>query len=259
MSNISNRSFFYLLAFSLFSFILVSCGGKDDDPKPKDIPNRPVVTWKDLAPANKIFYTDEAVVLQAEKTGGYIETVEWRINGTLITNSQEIIFNDDSTLISLSHPFDNPGRYDVSLRVANEGGESVIIQVLNFETRPTPKIDLLTGQVSKKWKFTSIKLSEDGNELIENHEEDNTITFFRETQTEGTTTYNCVFDGGTIRNGEADSKGNWEFTFSDRYIKFTRIDVFPTDVRIIELTPTSMTLGRTEGNSEVIYKFTFVS
>ncbi|WP_338814179.1 lipocalin family protein [Bernardetia sp. Wsw4-3y2] len=258
MSNISNRSFLYFLVFSLLSFILVSCGDKKDDPQPENLPDRPVISWKDLAPADKIFYTDEAVVLQANKTGGYLKTVEWKINGTLVTNSQEIIFNDDSTLISLSHPFNNPGRYDVSLRVANEGGEAILIQVLNFEVRPTPKIDLLTGQVSKKWKFTSIKLGADGAELIKNHEKDNTLTFFRETQNEGTTTYNCVFDGGTIRNGELDTKGRWEFVANDRYLKFFRVDVFPNNARIIELTPTTMILGRNEGNSEVIYKFALV-
>lgn len=259
MSNISNRSLFCLLVFSLFSFVLVSCGDKSKDPEPVVLPNRPVVTWKDAPPVNTIFYTDEAVVLQADKTGGYLETVEWKINGTLITNSQEIIFNEDSTLISLSHPFDNPGRYDVSLRVANAGGESIIIQVLNFEIRPTPKIDLLTGQVSKKWRFTSIKLNNEGDELIKDNEKDNTLTFFRETQTEGTTTYNCVFDGGTIRNGESDSNGRWELTANDRYLRFSRINTFPNDVRIIELTPTTMILGRREGSSEIIYKFTFVS
>ncbi|WP_375561574.1 lipocalin family protein [Bernardetia sp. OM2101] len=253
----SNRFVFYFLAFILFSFVLSSCGDKKDDPTPKELPDRPVVTWQNAPSADRIFYTDESVVLQATKTGGYIEELEWKINGTIVTNPQEIIINEDSTLISLSHPFDAPGRYDVSLRVANEGGESTIIQVLNFEVRPIPPLDLLAGQVSKTWRFTSIKLN-DGPELINDYEEDNTLQFFRENQTDGTYTFNCVFDKGTLTNGEANSNGRWKFIFNERYIEFSRINVFPNNASIIELTETEMTLGRSEGDSEIIYKLILV-
>ncbi|AFM02888.1 hypothetical protein Fleli_0412 [Bernardetia litoralis DSM 6794] len=254
MLNISKRSLFYFLAFTLFSSILSSCKDKTEDPTPEDLPNRPVVTWQNAPEVDRIFYTDEAIVLQANKTGGYIKEVEWKINGTIVTNQQEIIFNEDSSLISLAHPFDNAGRYDVSLRVANEGGESTIIQVLNFEVRPIPILDLLAGQISKTWKFTSIQLNADGIELINDYEADNTLQFFREDQTDGTYTFNCVFDKGTLTNGEANSNGRWSFIFNDRYIQFSRINVFPSNTRIIELTETEMILGRTEGDSEVNYK-----
>jgi hypothetical protein len=254
-----NRSIFYFLVFTLFSFILSSCGDSTNDPTPEDIlPNRPVVTWNNPPPADRIFYTDEAVVLQAIKAGGYIEEVEWKINGVLITNQQEIIFNEDSTSISLAHPFDSPGRYDVSLRVANKGGETTIIQVLNFVVRPIPLLDLIAGQVSKTWKFASIKLNADGPELINDHEKDNTLKFFRENQTDGTYTFNCVFNKGTITNGEVNSNGRWKFIFNERYIEFSRINVFPSNTRIIKLTQDSMTLGRTEGSSEVVYTLTLV-
>lgn len=254
----SNRFLFYFLAFVLFGSVLFSCKSKTEDPTPEELPDRPVVTWQNPPAAAKIFFTDEAVVLQAKKTGGYVKEVQWKINGTLVTNQQEIIISEDTSLISLAHSFDNAGRYDVSLRVVNEGGETTIIQVLNFEVRPTPKIDLLTGQVSKKWKFTSIKLNADGGELINNYEKDNTLTFFRENQTDGTYSFNCVFNKGTITNGEVNSNGRWKFIFSDRYVEFSRINVFPTNARIIDITPTELTLGRKEGTSEVIYKLTFV-
>lgn len=257
MSNMSNRSLFYFLAFLLSSFVLSACGDETETPTPKELPARPVVKWQNPPPADKIFYTDEVVVLQAAKTGGYIEELEWKINGTLVTNPQEIIINEDSSLISFSHPFDSPGRYDVSLRVANEGGESTIIQVLNFEVRPIPPLDLIAGQVSKTWKFASIKLN-DGPELINDYEADNTLQFFRENQTDGTYTFNCVFDGGTLRNGEADSNGRWKFIFNERYIEFSRIDVFPTNTEIIALTETEMTLRRSVGDSDIIYKLTLV-
>ena len=253
----SNRILFYFICFILSGFTLVSCGVKNKDPKPVVLPNRPVVTWQNPPPADKIFFTDEAVVLQAAKTGGYIKEVEWKINGTTVTNSQEIIFNEDSSLISLSHSFDSPGRYDVSLRVANEGGESTLIQVLNFQVRPIPLLDLLAGQVSKTWKFTSIKLN-DGPELINDYEKDNTLKFFRENQTDGTYTFNCVFDKGTLTNGEVNSNGRWKFIFNDTYIEFSRINVFPNNARIVSLTATEMTLSRKEGSSDVIYKLTFV-
>jgi hypothetical protein len=257
MLNKENRYLIYFLTLILFSSALFSCKNKTEDPTPKVLPNRPIVTWKNAPAVDKIFYTDEAVVLQASKTGGYIKELEWKINGTLITNSQEIILNEDSTLITLSHPFNSPGRYDVSLRVANEGGESTIIQVLNFIVRPIPPLDLLTGQVSKTWKFASIKLN-DGPELINNHEKDNTLKFFRENQTDGTYTFNCVFDKGTLTNGEVNSNGRWKFIFSERFIEFSRINVFPNNARIIQLTPTEMTLGRKEGDSEIVYKLTLV-
>jgi hypothetical protein len=254
----SNRFLFYFLAFILVSFVLSSCGDETETPKPKELPARPIVTWQNPPPAEQIFYTDEAVVLQATKTGGAIEEVEWRINGTLITNQQEIIFNEDSSLISLAHPFDNAGRYDVSLRVANEGGESTIIQILNFEVRPIPPLDLIAGQVSKTWRFTSIKLNTDGSELIKDYEADNTLKFFRENQTDGTYTFNCVFDNGTLTNGEVNSNGRWAFIFNDRYIQFNRINAFPNNTRIIELTQDRMVLGRTAGSSEVVYTLTLV-
>jgi len=257
MLNISNRFLFYFLAFTLFSSVLISCGPKTEDPTPVELPNRPVVTWQNPPPADKIFYTDEAVILQATKTGGHITELEWKINGTLITNPQEIILNEDSTLISLSHPFDSPDRYDVSLRVANEGGESTIIQVLNFEVRPIPPLDLVAGQVSKTWKFSSIKLN-DGPELINDYEKDNTLQFFRENQTDGNYTFNCVFDKGTLTNGEVNSNGRWKFVFNETYIEFSRINIFPNNARIVNLTPTEMTLSRREGSSDVIYKLTFV-
>ena len=258
MSNISNRSLFYLLIFALFSSVLASCGSKED-PTPKELPPRPVVTWKNPPPADKIFYTDEAVVLQATKTGGYMEEIEWKINGVLVTNKQEIIFNQDSSLISLAHPFTEAGRYDVSLRVANEGGESTVIQILNFQVRQVPLLDRLAGQVSKTWRFTSIKLSATGPELINNYEADNTLKFFRVNQTSGGLTFNCVFDKGTITNGEVNSNGTWKFIFNNTYLEFTRIDVFPTNTRIIEINSTTLTLGRSTGaSSEIIYKLTLV-
>lgn len=258
MSNMSNRFLFSILTFTLFSFVLSSCKDKATDPTPVVLPERPVVTWQNAPAADRLFYTDEAVVLQAAKTGGNITELEWRINGTIVTNQQEIILNEDSTLISLAHPFDSPGRYDVSLRVANTGGESTIIQVLNFEVRPIPVLDLLAGQISKTWRFTSIKLNVDGAELINAHEEDNTLQFFRENQTDGTYTFNCVFDKGTLTNGELNSNGRWKFIFNDVYIEFSRINVFPNNARIILLTETEMTLGRSEGDSEVIYELTLV-
>jgi hypothetical protein len=258
MSNMSNRFLFYFLAFTLFSLVFSSCNDKKEDPEPKELPARPIVKWQNAPPAEQIFYTDEAVVLQATKTGGFIEEVEWRINGTLITNQEEIIFNADSSLISLSHPFDNAGRYDVSLRVANEGGESTIIQVLNFEVRPIPRLDLIAGQVSKTWRFTSIKLNADGPELINDYEADNTLRFFRENQTETVYVYNCIFDKGTLTNGEANSNGRWKFIFNERYLEFSRINVFPSNTRIIELTETEMTLGRSIGDSDIVYKLTLV-
>lgn len=254
----SNRSLFYFLVFILFSSVLVACGeDKKEDPEPKKLPQRPVVKWQNAPPADKIFYTDEAVVLQAVRTGGYIKELEWKINGTIITNSQEIIVNEDSTLLSLSHAFDSPGRYDVSLRVANEGGESTIIQVLTFDVRPIPVLDLIAGQVSKTWKFTSIKLN-DGPELIKDHEKDNTLKFFRENQTDAQYTYNCVFDKGTLTNGETNSNGRWKLIFNERFIEFSRINVFPTNARIVELTENQMTLARSEGSSDVIYKLSLV-
>lgn len=258
MLNMSNRFLFYFIAFILFSSTLISCGDKKSDPTPTVLLPRPIVIWQNAPAADKIFYIDEAVVLQAKRTGGYVKELEWKINGTIVTNQQEIISSEDTTLLSLAHSFDTPGRYDVSLRVANDGGETTIIQVLNFEVRATPKIDLLTGTVSKKWKFTSIKLNADGQELINDYEKDNTLKFFREMQNDGTYTFNCVFDKGTLTNGEVNSNGIWKFIFSDRYIEFNRINVFPTNTRIVELTQTQMTLGRKEGNSEVIYKLTFV-
>ncbi|WP_291727736.1 lipocalin family protein [Bernardetia sp.] len=258
MLNIVNRSLFYFITFIVFSFSLISCGG-DDEPKPVELPDRPVVEWQSVPESGTILYTDEAVVLQAVKTGGYVKELEWQINGVKVTNSQEIIINEDTTSISLAHTFDTPGRYDVSLRVANEGGETTIIRVLNFEVRPIPPLDLLAGQVSKTWRFTSIKLN-DGPELIRDYEADNTLQFFRENQTDPNTntTFNCVFDKGTLTNGETDSNGRWEFAFNETYIKFFRINIFPNNARIIELTPTEMTLGRREGESEVVYKLTFV-
>lgn len=254
----SNRILFYVIAFILSGFALVSCGDKAKDPTPKELPNRPIVTWQNPPAATKVFYTDEAVVLQAKRTGGYVKEIQWKINGVLVTNPQEIIISEDTMLLSLAHPFDNAGRYDISLRVVNEGGETTILQVLNFEVRQLPKIDLLTGAVSKKWKFSSIKLNTDGPELIKDYEKDNTLRFFRETQTDGTYTFNCVFDKGTLTNGEGNSNGRWQFIFSDRYIEFSRIDVFPNNTRIIELTENTLSLGRSEGSSEVVYKLTLV-
>ncbi len=160
MLNISKCFLFYFLAFTLFGAVLTSCGEKQDDPEPEELPNRPIVSWKNAPPVDKIFYTDEAVVLQATRTGGYVKEFEWKINGVKIDNSQEVIINEDTTLISLSQSFDAPGRYDVSLRVVNEGGETTIIQVLNFQVRPIPVLDLIAGQVAKTWKFVSIKLND---------------------------------------------------------------------------------------------------
>lgn len=259
MLSILNRSLFYFLILVVCSFSLASCGGKDDDPKPENLPDRPIVDWQSVPAADRVLYTDEAVVLQAVKTGGYVKELEWQINGVKVTNSQEIIINEDTTSISLAHSFDTPGRYDVSLRVANEGGETTIIRVLNFVVRPVPPTDILAGQVSKKWRFTSIKLN-DGPELIRDYEADNTLQFFRETQTDPATntTFNCVFDKGTLTNGEQDSKGRWKLIFNETYIEFTRIDVFPSNTRIIELKETEIILGRKQGDSDIIYKLTLV-
>ena len=256
MSNILNRSLIHFLLCVLLSSFLVSCGGTDD-PAPKALPPRPVVKWQNPPASDKLFYTDESVVLQANKTGGYIEEVEWKINGVIVTNQQEIVFNQDSSLISLAHSFDEAGRYDVSLRVANEGGESTILQILNFRVREIPLLDRLAGQVSKTWRFSSIKLNGTNPELIKDHEKDNTLTFFRVNQS-GAFVFNCVFNKGTLTNGETDSNGTWRFIFNDRFLQFSRIDVFPTNIRIVEITPTEMTLGRSTGSSEIIYKLVSV-
>ena len=257
MSNISKRFIFYFISFIVLLSVLFSCKEKDEDPTPDDLPKRPVITWQNPPAPGRIFYTDEAVVLQAIRTGGYVKQFEWKINGLVVTNSQEIIINEDTTSISLSHSFDSAGRYDVSLRVENEGGESTIIQVLNFEVRPLPLLDLIAGQVYKTWKFTSIRLN-DGPELINDYERDNTLKFFRETQTDETYIYNCIFDKGTLTNGETNSSGRWKFIFNQRYIEFSRINIFPTNARIIKLTQTELILGRKEGDSEIVYKLMFV-
>ncbi len=248
----SNRSLYYFLAFVLFTSVLFSCKDKKEDPTPEDLPDRPVATWQNPPAADKIFYTDEAVVLQANITGGEVKEYEWKINGTVISNQQEIIVNEDVTSISLAHPFDEAGRYDVSLRVSNEGGETTIIQVLNFEVRPIPPLDLIAGQVSKTWQFASIKIN-GGAELINDYEADNTLKFFRENQTDGTYTFNCVFDKGTLTNGEVTTNGRWKFIFNEAFLEFSRINVFPSNTEIIELTETKMTLGRKEGDSDIVY------
>ncbi|TAF34922.1 MAG: hypothetical protein EAZ57_02290 [Cytophagales bacterium] len=237
--------------------LFTACGEEKipDTDSPNPTPNAPRV--KKLSPVQDTITVKVGAQVEffAEVAASELDFKIWRVDGKNVT------VNPSTDPNKYKHTFDKEGTTLISIFATNRGGSNETTWVVKVAGDPIPRSQLLTNDSSKVWKYKSIKINNEGTELLKSYEADNTIKFFKTRQVARPpfiTEYNYIHDVGTnvkindAGGKETSSYGLWKLSSSDVILEIDPL--YTSNLTIRELTATKLVFSiRLTSSSTIFY------
>ncbi len=245
-----------LLSVCVMAFVLLlsACEDKtvEPPPPPPPVPNAPRVKRLNPTADTLTVLVGTSVEFFAEVAASELDYKVWRVDGKNVT------LNPSTDPNKYKHTFATEGTVKISMFATNKGGSEEAVWTVKVTTPPKTRTQLLTNDKSKKWKYVSIKINNEGTELIKSYEKDNVIEFLKDRKRDSPAEdeYNYIHNVGSNvdiggGNKEATSKGIWKLSSGDLILGLTPL--YDKNLTIRELTETKLVFSIRVTEMSTIY------